>query len=343
MLRHMGRGLWMLVLLACAVTSPGRDSLFGRRATAQDLAPAPEQAEPQPKPAQPTQPAEAPGEAADAKVGGGNDKPAPEEKPAEKDEGVVIKPVKLDAGIEVKERKDFSLSRIDKPLAHETSANFQAAWWHFRAQNQLVDDGSGRKVFRRIPQPVMPGYPDADPKGSAISGSPLAVVLLEQDLGEGRWLAQAKWSNHGMGDWCPPGDNADKVIVLLAEGEGRVIGDRRQLVGVNFVHVGLVEARFDCKVPPADGKRITIRRHAFLAQPSLPDDDATRTAFQEAVAEGRYPAQVVVFQLRDCKVCGGVGYLRRSVPGRIQDERDPCTGGCSGGEKWVPVLLTFKP
>lgn len=343
MLMSMGRGLWMLVLLFCAVSSAGRDSLFGRRATAEDLSPAPEQVEPQPKPTQPTKPAETPKVAADAKASEGNDQPAPEEKTTEKDEGVVIRPVKLDAGIEAKERKDFSLSRIDKPLAHETSANFQAAWINFRAQNQLLDDGSGRKVFRHIPQPVMPGYPGADLKGLVINGSPLTAVLLEQDLGEGRWLAQAKWSNHGMGDWCPPGDNADKVIVLLAEGEGRVIGDRRQLVGVNFVHVGLVEARFDCKVPPADGKRITIRRHAFLAQPSLPDDEATRTAFQEAVAEGKYPVQVVVVQLRDCKVCGGVGYLRRSVPGRIQDERDPCTGGCSGGEKWVPVLLTFKP
>lgn len=347
MLMSMGRALWLLVLLSGVILAPGRDSLFGRRATAEDLSPAPEQAEPQPKPAQPTKSAEGPKVAADAKASEENDKPSPEEKMTERDEGVIIRPVKLDTGIEIKERKDFSLSRIDKPLAHETSSHFQAAWRNFRAQNQLVDDGSGRKVFRRIPQPVILGCPVVvvdGPAPGAISGAPWPVVTLEQDLGDGRWLAQAKWTNHGLGDWCPPGDNMDKVIVALTEGESRVVGDKRRLLdGVNLVHVGLVEARFDCKVPPADGKRITIRRHAFIAQPSLPDDEATQALFQQAVAEGKYPVQAVVGQRRDCKVCRGVGYLRRQVPGRIQDERDPCTGGCSGGEKWVPVLLTFKP
>ena len=342
MLMSMGRALWLLVLLSGAILAPGRDSLFGRRATAEDLSPAPEQAEPQTKPTQPTKPAEGPKVAADAKASEENDKAAPEEKTTEKDEGVIIRPVTLDAGIEMKERKDFSLSRIDKPLGHETSSDFRAAWRNFRAQNQLVDDGSGRKVFRRIPQPVIVCYTGGVSDSRGAVGSPgWPVFRLEQDLGEGRWLAQAYWRNKDLGDWCPQGDNREKVIVVLTEGEGEISDN--VLSGLNFVHVGLVEARFDCKVPPADGKRITIRRHAFIAQPSLPDDESTQALFQQAVAEGKYPVQAVVGQRRDCKVCRGIGYLRRQVPGRIQDERDPCTGGCSGGEKWVPVLLTFKP
>lgn len=330
MLGVMGRLLWVPVLLLAAVSASGRDSLFGRRATAADLAPAQEQPESPPKPGAPAKADETPKDAAAPKAEEGADKVAPAPEPAEKDEGVIIRPVKMDEGVETKERRDFSLSRIGKPLAQETAADFQDAWTMFRAQNRLVDDGSGGKFFKRIPQSVMPG------------GSPRTHVRLEQDLGDGRWLAQAKWSNLGLGDWCPAGDNFDKILVVLTEGEGKVL-EGGALTGVNLVHVGLVEARFDCKVPPAEGRRITIRRHAFLAQPGLPDDEATRALFQQAVAEGEYPVEVILPQRRDCKTCGGVGYLRRAVPGRIQDERDPCTGGCLGGDKWVPVLLTFKP
>ncbi len=343
MLVTMGRSLWVPILIACAVSSAGRDLLLAPRATEEDLSPAPEQAETQPRPVQLAKPAEAPKVTADPNAGGENHKSVSAERPIEIDEGVIIKLVKLDAGIEVGERKDFSLSRIDKPLAHEKSADFQDAWRNFRAQNRLVDDGSGRKVFRRIQQPVILGCPDFEGP-LVISGAGWPSVTLEQDLGDGRWLAQAKWTNHGLGDWCQRGDNMDKVIITLTEGQSRVVGDKRMLPGgMNLVHVGLVEARFDCKVPPADGERITIRRHAFLAQPSLPDDETTRTLFRQAVSEGKYPVQAVVCQFRYCKVCGGVGHMRRWVPGKRQSESESCTGGCRSGELWVPVPLTFTP
>jgi len=332
----------MSVLLLAAVSAPARDSLFGRRATAEEKAAAQEPAAPQPKPVNPAKPAE-PSKEADGAKSAEVPKESP---PAEKDEGVIIRPVKLNAGIEIKERKDFSLSRIGKPIAQETASDFLAAWTMFRAQNRLVDDGSGGKTFKRIPQPVFPGSPVSEAPGAAGAAVDAGVtgfrLWLQQDLGEGRWLARAQWCNRGLGDWCPPGDNSDTVIVVLPEGEGKVPG-YEALTGLGLVHVGLVDARFDCKVPPAEGRRITTRRHAFIAQPTLPDDEATRALFQQVVAAGRHPVEVVVVQRRDCKTCGGIGYLRRAVPGRIQDERDPCTGGCAGGDKWVPVLLTFKP
>lgn len=230
--------------------------------------------------------------------------------------GVRIRPVQLNEGIQTKDRIDFQLSRIDKPLARETSTGFREAWAAFRAQNQASDTG-----FSRVTRPVVT----------------LKVRCL-QDLGEGRWLVDAEWANPGFGSWCPVGANADKAVLVLEPGAAKV-GDALE---INAVHVGLIELRFDCEVPPAQGRRITLRRHAFLGMPVLPDDEATRARFQQAVAEGRNPPEAVVVQVRDCKGCGGVGYLRRPVPGKIQDARDPCPEGCERGRQRVPVVVTFK-
>lgn len=249
--------------------------------------------------------------------GGGSDKPDAAAEPPAEDVGVIVRPVRMDDGLEVRERMDFRLSRIDKPLAHETTAAFREGWALFRSQNGLSDDGG----FIRRPQLALP-----------------VKARLLQDLGDGRWFAEAEWANPGAFAWCPAGANADKAVVVLGEGEGKV----GETLSLNAVHVGLVELRFDCSVEPAAGRRITLRRHAFLAAPALPDDEATRQRFQQAVAAGK-AAEVVMVQVRDCKACGGVGYIRRSVPGRIQDAHDPCPGGCEKGDQRVPVLVTFRP
>lgn len=323
-------------LLAVLCTAEAGDSLFGRKAGATQAEPA--------APAEETPPVESPkpdeakpGEESKDKPKGdgkrkdghgqghgqgqgrkdkqkdGKDEAAPAE-----DVGVIIRPVKMDEGIAARERVDFQLSRIDRPLARETTALFREAWAAFRSQNRLSDSGG----FLRSPQ----------------APAPLKAKLL-QDLGEGRWFVDAEWANAGQFSWCQAGANADKAVLVLGPVDGKV-GDT---VTVTAVHAGLVELRFDCAVEPAAGRRITIRRHAFLAAQPLPDDEATRAKFQQAVAAGKPPVEAVIVQVRDCKACGGVGYIRRPVPGRIQDAHDPCPEACDHGHQRVPVLVTFKP
>lgn len=314
-----------VVAIACLLSAlrpaEARDSLFGRRVrdggqSAETTPASPEKPaaeESRRKPAEPDAFGKPDASHQDRQRAEGDksDKEAP------RDEGVRIRPVTMDDGVAPKERVDFRLSRIDKPLSHETSAVFREAWASFRRQNSLKDG-----VFTRVPQ---------------VPYSLRAKLL--QDLGDGRWLVDAEWVNPGLYSWCPAGANADKAVLVLAAGEGKP----GATVEVNAAHIGLVELRFDCEVPPAAGRRVTIRRHAFASVPILPDDEATRALFQQAVAAGRAPVAAVIAQERECKVCGGIGYVRRPVPGRIQDERDPCPGGCEKGDRWVPVLVNFKP
>jgi hypothetical protein len=243
------------------------------------------------------------------------------ETPPADDAGVIIQPILMDQGWMIKEKMDFQLSRVDKPLAKETSTLFRDAWAAFRAQNQIVVDG-GSKHFVRTP----------------ITIHELKAKLL-QDLGDARWLVDAEWNNPGPMTWCPAGVCADKAILVLDQGQG-VVGETLTLT---VVHVGLIQARFDSKVAPAAGRRITIRRHAFATLTSLQDDEATRELFQKSVAAGNPAVEAVILINRDCKTCGALGYVRRSIPGKIQDARDPCPDKCDHGKLTVPVLLSFKP
>jgi len=315
------RPLLHVLVLITATVAFGRDSLFGRKAnkgdfTQSDTATSTSSTAEKPKNTEPAK-SEDPF----------TDKPTKErtrpssEKSSAEDVGVIIQPILMDQGWMIKEKVDFQLSRVDKPLAKETSTLFRDAWAAFRAQNQIVADGDS-KHFVRAP----------------ITIHELKAKLL-QDLGDARWLVDAEWNNPGPMTWCPAGVSTDKAILVLNEGQG-VIGETLTLT---VAHVGLVQARFDSKVAPAAGRRITIRRHAFATLTSLQEDEATRELFQKSVAAGSPAVEAVVLINRDCKTCGALGYVRRSIPGKIQDARDPCPDKCDHGKLSVPVLLTFKP
>jgi hypothetical protein len=240
------------------------------------------------------------------------------DKPSREDGAVRIRPIEFaqaERDLPVDSRMEFRLSRIDKPLSTETSALFQTAWVSFRKQHILVE-GS----FERLP------------------GAPLPLrVTLRQDLGDGRWLVDASWSNSGALAWCAPGANkAQAVVVLDAPGNP---GEQR---AISALRIGLVEASFVSLIPPAEGHRVRVRRQAFVESSPLPDDEVTRAAFQSAVAAGRNLKALVV-QEQDCRSCGGVGYIRRKIPGKIQDARDPCPGNCERGHRQVGLEVTFRP
>lgn len=321
----MRRALTLLLLAALpAIPARTEAGLFGRRLRVTDE---PSREEPRREEAKP-KPAEEPEDPfAPAKPRPEGEKPSPEGRPArEKQEGeppredgkVRIRPIEMakpEKDVPTEARMEFRLSRIDKPLAPETSALFREGWSAVLSQYAKVD---GR--LERLP------------------GAPLPMRLtLRQDLGEGRWLANASWNNPGVLAWCRPGPNESQVVVVLdAPGQP---GDRRS---VSALRIGLVEASFVAQIPPAEGRRVTVRRQAFVETAPLADDEATRRAFQQAVESGQ-ELRALVVQERDCRPCGGLGYVRRKVPGRIQDARDPCPGNCDHGRRKVGLELSFKP
>jgi hypothetical protein len=128
-----------------------------------------------------------------------------------------------------------------------------------------------------------------------------------------------------------------QAIVVLAEGRGAA----GETLVLPVLPVGTVDARFDCKVPPAEGRRITLRRPAFLESPALADDEATREAFRQAVAAGGLIA--VLPEARDCRACGGLGFTRRPVPGKIQDARDACRTCGETGKVTADVAYQLRP
>jgi hypothetical protein len=303
---------WVVALLTADASAGG--GLFGRRLRVTDE---PDRAEPAAasrevprpgtrEPEDPFSPSD-PGRAQEAEGEKGGDPTRVRIRPVEM--------AKATQDLPVETRMDFRLSRIDRPLSPETSALFLQAWAAFREQHAFLEG-----AFERLP------------------GAPIPLTLvLRQDLGEGRWLADGSWNNTGALAWCRPGANTGQVIVVL-DAPG-VPGERRV---TSALRVGLVEATFVAAIPPAEGMRVRVRRQAFVETVPLPDDESTRRAFQEAVAAGKAPVAVVV-QRRDCRSCGGVGYLRRRVPGRIQDAHDPCPGACERGKREVGLEVTFRP
>ena len=327
--------LAVIAALAAAELPAQATSLFGRRASALETEPArPSQpqgqgkadAEPddpfapkpevpeaaKPKPAEPDDPFDA---------GGAGDAATPKPKP-EADVGVRIRPVEVRALSPdgwARESVDFRISSIGHPLAKvETPARFAAAWQAFRQQHRRAGEG-----FERLPT------------------RPEAVrCRLLQDLGEGRWLVgdtrvELPATASEPARAAAPGFQA---VLVLADGRGKV----GEAVAVAALRVGTFDLRFDCEVPPAAGRRITLRRIGYVESPVLPDDEPTREAFRKAVASGAALAAVFPVE-RDCRACNGLGYLRRRVPGKIQDARDPCATCGSDGKVTPDVEHRFRP
>ena len=340
-----------LLLLALAAALPAQSSLFGRRASALDteppgaVMPEPEspdkgKAEPDDPFAKPTKPAEPDDPFAKPAEGGEKEKSRRKDREkrkdgqgdrhkgdgaAEPDTGVRVRPVdvastSLDAG--VAERIDFRLANLGKPYAKvETAAAFARAWHAFRHQHRLVDG-------KFEPLPGRPRF--------------LKGKLL-QDLGQGRWLM----GEVQLDSQFPPSEaflkggagrqQPSQSVVVLADGRG----SPGETLILPVLPVGTVDVRFDCKVPPAEGRRVTLRRPAHVEAPVLPDDEATREAFRAAV--GAVGLIAVLPEARDCRACGGLGFVRRPVPGKIQDARDACQACAETGKVTSDIAYRFRP
>ena len=234
----------------------------------------------------------------------------------EVDNSVVITPFRSLVQPEAKTSRTFQLSRVNKLGFTETSKELQRLYSAFATQR--IIDGS--------------------PAGSSKATGYLATVnyALVQDLGDNRFLAKAAWPASGPNEVLAAG--ADTMAILLLEKPAKV-GDTGKLTGM---HVGTVALLFTAAYPPLAGKRLTLRREAFVECATLEDSPAGLRKFVEAVNAGAEMSATTNEQI-SCKKCGGLGFTREAEKGKLLDKRIPCADCASSGKVIISVETKFLP
>ncbi|MGA0134151.1 MAG: hypothetical protein ACO3ND_07340 [Opitutales bacterium] len=286
----------LLLILLAATSLPAEESLFGKKANAAAVTP-----EPPPAPSAP---------AANAGV------PSPGATPSEEtvDTSVTITPFRPFQTAEAKEVRPFSMARLNRPLAFEST----------------------RELLRLHAAFVQQHVADASPEGFARAPGPITSMeyVVQQDLGEGRLLVKANWSASADGLL---GAGEDAYAVLIPE-KAPAVGEKGRAVVAN---VGLVAVKFTPAFAPLSGRRMTMRREAFIECAPLPDGPAALQKFVDNVKAG---ARISVFTAEKfpCKTCGGLGFTREAQKGKLEDKRIPCAS-CESGKVTVRIETQFAP
>jgi len=233
----------------------------------------------------------------------------------EVDNSVVITPFRSLTPPEAKTSRTFQLSKVNKLGFTETSKELQRLYSAFATQR--IIDGS--------------------PSGSSKATGFLATVnyALVQDLGDNRFLAKAAWPAAGPNEVLAAG--ADTMAVLLLEKPAKV-GDTGKITGM---HVGTVALLFTATYSPLAGKRLTLRREAFVECATLEDSQAGLQKFMEAVNAGAEMSATTNEQI-SCKKCSGLGFTREAEKGKLLDKRIPCAE-CVSGKVIISVETKFVP
>ena len=234
----------------------------------------------------------------------------------EVDNSVVITPFRSLTPPEAKTSRTFQLSKVNKPGFTETTRELQRLYSAFATQR--IIDGS--------------------PAGSSKATGYLATVnyALVQDLGDNRFLAKAAWPATGPNEVLAAG--ADTMAVLLLDKPAKV-GDAGKITGM---HVGTVALLFTATYPPLVGKRLTLRREAFVECTTLEDSPAGLQKFVEAINAGAEMSATTDEQF-SCKKCGGLGFTREAQKGQLLDKRTPCVECASSGKVIMSVETKFAP
>jgi hypothetical protein len=234
----------------------------------------------------------------------------------EVDNSVVITPFRSLTLPEAKTSRTFQLSKVNKLGFTETSKELQRLYSAFAAQR--VVDGS--------------------PAGSTKATGYLTTVnySLVQDLGDNRFLAKAAWPAAGPNEVLAAG--VDTMAVLLLDKPAKV-GDAGKITGM---HVGTVALLLTASYPPLIGKRLTLRREAFVECATLEDSPAGLQKFIEAVTTGAELSTTTNEQI-SCKKCGGLGFTREAEKGKLLDKRIPCAECASSGKVIISVETKFLP
>ena len=217
---------------------------------------------------------------------------------------------------EAKATRTFQLSKINRLGATETSKEFQRLYSAFAKQS--IVDGS--------------------PAGSSKALGYLTTVTYSilQDLGDNRYLAKAAWPAAGPNDTLAAG--VDTMALLLLEKPAKV-GDTGNITGM---HVGTTAVLFTPDFAPLKGRRLTLRREAFLECKTLEDSPAGLQRFVEAINAGS-ELTATTDESVPCKKCGGLGFTREAQKGQLLDKRVPCADCASTGKLIIAVETKFIP
>jgi hypothetical protein len=232
------------------------------------------------------------------------------------DNSVMISPFRPTILPEAKSTRTFQLSKMNRLGSTETTKELQRLYSAFATQS--IVDGS--------------------PAGSSKAVGYLTTVTYSilQDLGDNRYLAKAAWPAAGPNEALAAG--VDTMALLLLEKPAKA-GDTGKITGM---HVGTVAVLFTPDFAPLKGRRLTLRREAFLECATLEESTAGLQRFVEAITAGA-ELSAVTNETIPCKKCGGLGFTREAQKGQLLDKRIPCADCASTGKLIISVETKFVP
>ena len=232
------------------------------------------------------------------------------------DNSVQISPFRPSLLPEAKSTRTFQLSKLNRIGATETTKELQRLYSAFASQSII----------------------DGTPAGSskAVGYVTLVTYSILQDLGDNRYLAKAAWPAAGPNETLPAG--VDTMALLLLEKPAKA-GDTGK---INGMHVGTVAALFTPDFAPLKGRRLTLRREAFLECTTLEESPAGLQRFVESINAGA-ELSATTNETIPCKKCGGLGFTREAQKGQLVDKRIPCADCASTGKQIISVETKFVP
>jgi len=232
------------------------------------------------------------------------------------DNSVQISPFRPTLLPEAKSTRTFQLSKLNRLGSTETTKELQRLYSAFATQS--IIDGS--------------------PAGSskAVGYVTTVTYAILQDLGDNRYVAKAAWPAAGPNEALAAG--VDTMALLLLEKPAKV-GDSGKITGM---HVGTVAVLFTPDFAPLKGRRLTLRREAFLECVTLEESPAGLQRFVETINAGA-ELSATTNETIPCKKCGGLGFTREAQKGQLVDKRIPCADCASTGKQIISVETKFVP
>jgi hypothetical protein len=232
------------------------------------------------------------------------------------DNSVQVSPFRPSLLPEAKTTRTFQLSKMNRLGSIETTKELQRLYSAFATQS--IVDGS--------------------PAGSSKAMGYVTTVTYSilQDLGDNRYLAKAAWPAAGPNEALAAG--VDTMAMLLLEKPAKA-GDTGSIKGM---HVGTVAVLFTPDFAPLKGRRLTLRREAFVECATLEDSPAGLQRFVEAITAGA-ELSATTNETIPCKKCGGLGFTREAQKGQLVDKRIPCADCASTGKQIISVETKFVP
>ncbi len=232
------------------------------------------------------------------------------------DNSVQISPFRPTLLPEAKSTRTFQLSKLNRLGSTETTKELQRLYSAFASQS--IVDGSPAGSSKAV------GYVTA------------VTYSILQDLGDNRYLAKAAWPAAGPNEALAAG--TDTMALLLLEKPAKA-GDTGKITGM---HVGTVAILFTPDFAPLKGRRLTLRREAFLECVTLEESPAGLQRFVEAINAGA-ELSATTNETIPCKKCGGLGFTREAQKGQLVDKRIPCADCASTGKLIISVETKFIP